>query len=121
MYIFQTSEGVPLTYHSLPSTVISQHLSHPVSVLHQSSSASPSLLPEFAGLSRAFPCDIFLVNLRTIQKGTEPQPTSQAAMIVRRHGYDCSFPSECQTTSGKVRLRCYLCAIEQSTRAFHVK
>ena len=98
----QASAGVPLTYHSLASNTISQHLSHPISVLHHSHTDTSTLRPEFAGLTRALPCDMFIVNLRTIQKGLEPEPTEQAALLLRRHGYDCSFPSWCRTTMGKV-------------------
>lgn len=100
----QASAGVPLTYHSLASNTISQHLSHPISVLHHSHTDTSTLRPEFAGLTRALPCDMFIVNLRTIQKGLEPEPTEQAALLLRRHGYDCSFPSWCRTTMGKIPL-----------------
>ena len=100
----EESAGVPLTYHSLASNTISHRLSHPVSVLlHSDASESPPLLSQFVGLTRPLPCDMFVVNLRTIQKGTEPEPTDEAALLLRRLGYDCSFPSWCKTTSGKVR------------------
>ena len=94
--------GVPLTYHSLASNTISQHLSHPISILHHSHTDTSNLLPEFAGLTSPLPCDMFMMNLRTIQDGVKPEPTERAALLLRRHGYDCSFPSWCKTTMGKV-------------------
>ena len=94
--------GVPLTYHSLASNTISQHLSHPVSVLHHSDTDPPPLLSQFVGLTLPLPCDMFVVNLRTIQKGLDPEPTDKAALLLRRFGYDCSFPSWCKTTMGRV-------------------
>ena len=94
--------GVPVTYHSLASHVISQHLSHPISVLQHSNEDTPSLISQFAGLTQPLSCDIYLVNLRTIQNGADPEPTNQAALLLRRHGYDCSFPSWCESSAGKV-------------------
>lgn len=98
----QSSAGVPLTYHSLASNTISQHLSHPISILHHSHTEPSTLTSIFTGLSRPLSCDMFVVNLRTIQKGVEPKPTNEAALLLRRHGYDCSFSSWCKTTTGKV-------------------
>ncbi|XP_028402374.1 alpha-mannosidase 2-like [Dendronephthya gigantea] len=101
----ESSVGVPLTYHSLASNTISQHLSQPISILHHSHTEPSTLTSIFAGLSRPLPCDMFVVNLRTIQKGVEPEPTDEAALLLRRHGYDCSFPTWCKTTSGKISFQ----------------
>lgn len=94
--------GVPVTYNSLASHTVSQHLLHPISVLHHSHATK--LRSQFAGLTRPLPCDTFIVNLRTIQKRLEPEPTERAALLIRRHGYDCSFQTWCNTSQGKVRL-----------------
>lgn len=95
-------KDVPVVYHSLASHTISQHLSHPLSTLHHVNTQSKTLLPFVSGLTKPFPCDIFLLNLRTIQNGLKPEPTNEAALMLRRHGYDCSFPNWCKPSTGKV-------------------
>ncbi|XP_014679806.1 PREDICTED: alpha-mannosidase 2x-like [Priapulus caudatus] len=69
------------------------------------------LLSGYAGLADGLPCDIHLVNLRTLQEkpvgANDFQPKDEAAMLLHRFGHDCSFPAramQCDVSGGKVAL-----------------
>ena len=98
--------SLPLAYPSLLGHKLSHQLLHPLFAFLASADtpASERLLPTFAGLQTPFPCDIFLVTMRSIQGGKEPRPSDEALMVLHRNGYDCNFVSSCskQTSGGKV-------------------
>ena len=57
----------------------------------------------YQGLHTSWPCDQFLLNLRTIEKGPGREADSRAALLIHRIGYDCNFKHICQSDSQKVR------------------
>ncbi|XP_075397486.1 alpha-mannosidase 2 isoform X2 [Tenrec ecaudatus] len=104
-------EKKPVSYPSLLSHVTSAFLNHPVfSMTEKVSSPTPQLLGEFSPLLSSLPCDIHLVNLRTIQSKVANGPSDEAAWILHRKGFDCRFPSRdtgllCSTTQGKMSVQ----------------
>ena len=56
----------------------------------------------FAGLRLSWPCDQFLLNLRTLEEGNEKETGSKAALLVHRIGYDCNFLHICESDKQKV-------------------
>jgi len=49
----------------------------------------------FSPLSdRSWPCDIHLLNLRSIQAQSKAEPTDQAALLLHRVGRECGFKSD---------------------------
>nr|XP_044988386.1 alpha-mannosidase 2 isoform X1 [Jaculus jaculus] len=99
-----------VSYPSLLSHMTSSFLNHPILpmiVKVQVPSPSFELLSEFPPLLSSFPCDIHLVNLRTIQSKVGNGYSDEAALILHRKGFDCQFSSRgmglrCSTTQGKI-------------------
>uniref|UniRef100_A0A4W4GBI7 Alpha-mannosidase n=1 Tax=Electrophorus electricus TaxID=8005 RepID=A0A4W4GBI7_ELEEL len=102
--------NAPFSYPSLLSHISCTYLNHPL--IQMATSVDPALLTPVphSPLTSSFPCDIHLVNLRTIQSQEEGGgPSEQAALILHRKGFDCGFSSRntgllCSTTRGKVIL-----------------
>ncbi|KFO29859.1 alpha-mannosidase 2 [Fukomys damarensis] len=100
-------------YPSLLSHMTSSFLNHPVfpmTVKTEFSSPNLHLLNEFPLLLSSLPCDIHLVNLRTIQSKVGTGYSDEAALILHRKGFDCQFPSGdtgllCSTTQGKMLVQ----------------
>uniref|UniRef100_A0A669F496 Alpha-mannosidase n=1 Tax=Oreochromis niloticus TaxID=8128 RepID=A0A669F496_ORENI len=67
-------------------------------------------LQTFAPLKSILPCDLHLVNLRSIQSQQDPQsPSPYTALILHRLALDCGFEAQnlgfnCTTTQGQVRV-----------------
>ncbi|XP_004484142.2 alpha-mannosidase 2 [Dasypus novemcinctus] len=100
-----------VSYPSLRSHVMSSFLNHPVlTMAGEVSSPTPELLGEFSPLLSSLPCDIHLVNLRTIQSKVGTGHSDEAALILHRKGFDCRFSSRdtgllCSTTQGKILVQ----------------
>uniref|UniRef100_A0A674BCN3 Alpha-mannosidase n=1 Tax=Salmo trutta TaxID=8032 RepID=A0A674BCN3_SALTR len=114
-----------LSYPSLLSHVSSLYLNHPLISMAISTEAQSLSLSAFTPLASSLPCDIHLVNLRSIQsKEDGGGPSDEAALILHRKGFDCAFSNRntgllCATTQGKVKLpHTFIINIhhEQSTR-----
>ncbi|XP_063336018.1 alpha-mannosidase 2x isoform X1 [Pelmatolapia mariae] len=67
-------------------------------------------LQTFAPLKSIFPCDLHLVNLRSIQSQQDPQsPSPYTALILHRLALDCNFEAQnlgfnCTTTQGQLSV-----------------
>ncbi|XP_041487731.1 alpha-mannosidase 2 isoform X2 [Microtus oregoni] len=102
----------PVSYPSLLSHLTSSFLNHPFLPMVLSaklSSPAVELLSELHLLQSSLPCDIHLVNLRTIQSKTGKDYSDEAALILHRKGFDCQFSSRgtglsCSTTQGKMSV-----------------
>lgn len=104
-------EKKSVSYPSLLSHITSSFLNHPVlSMTENTPMPTLQLLGKFSPLVSSLPCDIHLVNLRTIQSKVEGEHSDEAALILHRRGYDCRFSSRdtgllCSTTQGKILVR----------------
>lgn len=104
-------EKKSVSYPSLLSHITSSFLNHPVlSMTGKNPMPTLQLLGKFSPLVSSLPCDIHLVNLRTIQSKVEGEHSDEAALILHRRGYDCRFSSRdtgllCSTTQGKILVR----------------
>ncbi|XP_052047863.1 alpha-mannosidase 2 [Apodemus sylvaticus] len=102
----------PVSYPSLLSHMTSSFLNHPflpMVLSGQLPSPALELLSEFPLLQSSLPCDIHLVNLRTIQSKMGKGYSDEAALILHRKGFDCQFSSRgtglpCSTTQGKMSV-----------------
>ncbi|GAB1301271.1 Alpha-mannosidase 2 [Apodemus speciosus] len=102
----------PVSYPSLLSHMTSSFLNHPflpMILSGQLPSPALELLSEFPLLQSSLPCDIHLVNLRTIQSKMGKGYSDEAALILHRKGFDCQFSSRgvglpCSTTQGKMSV-----------------
>ncbi|XP_004420380.1 PREDICTED: alpha-mannosidase 2 [Ceratotherium simum simum] len=104
-------EKKSVSYPSLLSHITSSFLNHPVfSMTEKIPVPTLQLLGEFSPLLSSLPCDIHLVNLRTIQSQENGEYSDEAALILHRKGFDCRFPSRdtgllCSTTQGKILVQ----------------
>uniref|UniRef100_A0A6Q2Y998 Alpha-mannosidase n=1 Tax=Esox lucius TaxID=8010 RepID=A0A6Q2Y998_ESOLU len=96
-------------YPSMLSHVSSLYLNHPLIPMAVSTEAGSLSLTRFSPLASSLPCDIHMVNLRTIQSKEEGGgPSDEAALILHRKGFDCALSNRntgllCATTQGKIR------------------
>ncbi|XP_056601181.1 alpha-mannosidase 2 [Triplophysa dalaica] len=103
-------ETVPYSYPSLLSHMSSMFLNHPLISMASSLDLVDVPLTVYNPLSTSFPCDVHLVNLRTIQSKEEGGgPSEQAALILHRKGFDCGFSNRntgllCASTRGKIHF-----------------
>ncbi|CAO2625621.1 Alpha-mannosidase 2 [Lemmus lemmus] len=105
-------EKSPVSYPSLLSHLTSSFLNHPflpMVLTAKLSSPAVELLSELHLLQSSLPCDIHLVNLRTIQSKMGKDYSDEAALILHRKGFDCQFSSRgtglsCSTTQGKMSV-----------------
>ncbi|XP_008854233.1 alpha-mannosidase 2 [Nannospalax galili] len=102
----------PVSYPSLLSHMTSSFLNHPVLPMIVKVKIPPTsvLLNEFPPLLSSLPCDIHLVNLRTIQSKVGSGYSDEAALILHRKGFDCQFSSRgmglhCSTSQGKMPVQ----------------
>ncbi|KAL6463648.1 hypothetical protein MHYP_G00280390 [Metynnis hypsauchen] len=114
--LFNSAEGAqrenttPFSYPSVLSHVSYMYLNHPFMPMVKSLDSTVLALAPYSPLSSPFPCDIHLVNLRTIQsQEKEGGPSEQAALILHRKGFDCSIATkntglQCRMTGGKIHL-----------------
>ncbi|XP_023068028.1 alpha-mannosidase 2 isoform X1 [Piliocolobus tephrosceles] len=100
-----------VSYPSLLSHMTSSFMNHPVfPMANKFSSPTLDLEGEFSPLQSSLPCDIHLVNLRTIQSKVGNGHSNEAALILHRKGFDCRFSSKgtglfCSTTQGKMLVQ----------------
>ncbi|XP_044803183.2 alpha-mannosidase 2 isoform X2 [Bubalus bubalis] len=100
-----------VSYPSLLSHITSSFLNHPVFPMTEKVPVPTlQLLGGFSPLMSPLPCDIHLVNLRTVQSKVDGKHSSEAALILHRKGFDCRFSSRdtgllCSTTQGKIQVQ----------------
>lgn len=97
-----TQPSAMLVFPSLLSHATLDHVLHPPLVLISDTPSVLSRLQPYSALKKPFPCDLYLVNCRTVFKS---QPTvSEAALVLHRRGFDCGLrhSQECELTSGQV-------------------
>ncbi|XP_062924709.1 alpha-mannosidase 2 [Mobula hypostoma] len=100
-----------MSYPSLLSHKTSSYLNQPVipMAVNLNVDGIPPLLNLFSPLSSSMPCDMQIVNLRTIQGKDEWSPSDEVALIIHRKGFDCRFLNKntglfCSTSKGKILL-----------------
>ncbi|GCB77395.1 hypothetical protein scyTo_0018463, partial [Scyliorhinus torazame] len=98
-----------VSYPSLLSHKISSYLNHPIipMVVNLNVDGIPPLLNLYGPLVSSMPCDMHILNLRTIEGKDEGTPSDEAALIIHRRGFDCRFLNQktglfCSTTQGKI-------------------
>ncbi|XP_072528782.1 alpha-mannosidase 2 [Salminus brasiliensis] len=117
----QRENTTPLSYPSLRSHISFMYLNHPLIPMVTSLDSAVLALAPYSPLSSPFPCDIHLVNLRTIQSQEEGEgPSDQAALILHRKGFDCGITTSntgllCSTTRGKIDLEQLLTELKLSS------
>ena len=100
-------------YLSLLSHVASLHLTQPVFAMPRSAKHAKDALPflaSFRPMATELPCEVHLVNLRTLQNRDDSAelkyvPKDSAALLLHHMGCDCSFPLygvACKPGDGKV-------------------
>ncbi|XP_064645074.1 alpha-mannosidase 2-like isoform X2 [Lineus longissimus] len=91
---------LPVGYPSITSHLLANQLVHPVFVLPQNPDASAAnLVRIYKPLERDLPCDIHLLNLRSMQNAeSNPdirfRPKETAALLLHRLGFDCQYPGK---------------------------
>ncbi|KAM8961580.1 alpha-mannosidase 2 [Pelodytes ibericus] len=106
--IDEREDKKPVSYPSLLSHVTSTFLNHPVIPMAvTANSDAPPLLDAFLPLTASMPCDVHLINLRTIQAKVGLFPSDEAALLLHRKAFDCKFANKdlglfCSTTQGKI-------------------
>ncbi|KAL6096382.1 man2a1 [Pungitius sinensis] len=83
--------GASVEHLSLLAHLISLSLNHlPITMVAPSNSQTPTLRP-FLPLRSSLPCDVHLLNLRTLEDSQEADsPSQEAALLLHRKGFDCS-------------------------------
>lgn len=101
-----------MSYPSLLSHKTSSYLNQPVipMVVNLNVDEIPPLLNVFSPLSSSMPCDMQILNLRTIEGKDEWNPSDEVALIIHRKGFDCRFLNKntglfCSTTQGKIPVQ----------------
>ncbi|KAJ7423563.1 alpha-mannosidase 2 isoform X3 [Pitangus sulphuratus] len=103
-------EKAPVSFPSLLSHLTSLFLNHPViPMTTNAESGVPEVMNIFSPLMLSMPCDMHIVNLRTIQSKVDTEPSDEAALILHRKGFDCRFSNRdmgllCSTTQGKIKV-----------------
>ena len=104
------------SFPSLMAHVVSQEMLHPLYTLPlRVPTQEISFTTHFQPLIKDLPCELHLVNLRTLQRA-ESTPgafaaSDDVALILHQLGVDCSFPvmDVCQVNGGKVGQPVMLC------------
>ncbi|XP_078252495.1 alpha-mannosidase 2 isoform X2 [Rhinoraja longicauda] len=101
-----------MSYPSLLSHKTSSYLNQPVIplVVNLNVDGIPPLLNLFSPLSSSMPCDMQILNMRTIEGKDEWNPSDEIALIIHRKGFDCRFSNKntglfCSTTQGKIPVQ----------------
>ncbi|KAG8575395.1 hypothetical protein GDO81_009541 [Engystomops pustulosus] len=99
-----------VSFPSLLSHITSMHLNHDVLVMpvNNEKGGGPALR-SFTPLSATLPCDIHILNLRTLQAEDDGIPSLDTALILHRKGFDCGLEAKnlgfnCTTSQGKLSL-----------------
>ena len=106
----------PMGYMSLQAFLAMQEVIHPVHIIPAASVINgplPSLKSHVQLVGSDLPCDLHLVNLRTLQEPeaspTDFRPSQQTAVVLHRAAVDCSFAAHgahCSAKNKKVRIFC---------------
>uniref|UniRef100_A0A8B9KC77 mannosyl-oligosaccharide 1,3-1,6-alpha-mannosidase n=1 Tax=Astyanax mexicanus TaxID=7994 RepID=A0A8B9KC77_ASTMX len=110
----------PLSYPSLRNHISYMYLNHPLMPMATTWDSDMLTLTPYRPLSSSFPCDIHLVNLRTIQSQVGEGPSDQAALILHRKAFDCNIATSntgllCSTTRGKIEIQELLSELKVSS------
>ncbi|KAG9281825.1 alpha-mannosidase 2 [Astyanax mexicanus] len=110
----------PLSYPSLRNHISYMYLNHPLMPMATTWDSDMLTLTPYRPLSSSFPCDIHLVNLRTIQSQEGEGPSDQAALILHRKAFDCNIATSntgllCSTTRGKIEIQELLSELKVSS------
>ncbi|NXN06479.1 MA2A1 mannosidase, partial [Indicator maculatus] len=103
-------EKTSVSFPSLLGHMTSSFLNYPlIPMTTYSDSGVPEMLNTFSPLMSSMPCDMHIVNLRTIQSKVDTKPSNEAALILHRKGFDCRFSNRdmglfCSTTQGKIKM-----------------
>eukprot|EP00794_Sanderia_malayensis_P019543 gene19543-21475_t len=100
----QTTKNTPTAYPSQDSISLIHRLQHPPFMMTSSPSLAPSQYDSsYQGLKTSWPCNQFLLNLRTIEEGKSAgKPARQSALLVHKMAYDCSFEHACTAESNSI-------------------
>ena len=80
-----------LSYPSLTAHRLSWELLHPMRSMNLKLDGQAVLLNKISPLQgRAWPCDLHLLNLRSIQDENKEEPNGQIALLLHRVGYECT-------------------------------
>ncbi|XP_078145165.1 alpha-mannosidase 2 isoform X2 [Centroberyx gerrardi] len=89
--------GASVAHLSLLAHLSSLALCHPPIILHGPAPSPPSgpapplpKLRPFQPLRASFPCDLHLLNLRSMEGEEAGSPSQEAALLLHRKGFDCS-------------------------------
>ncbi|XP_040053273.2 alpha-mannosidase 2 [Gasterosteus aculeatus] len=87
--------GASVEHMSLLAHLTSLSLNHlPITMVAPSDSQVPKLRP-FLPLRSSLPCDVHLLNLRTLEDSQESDsPSQEVALLLHRKGFDCSSAPE---------------------------
>ncbi|XP_037607714.1 alpha-mannosidase 2 [Sebastes umbrosus] len=87
--------GASVEHLSLLAHLTSLSLCHPpITMVAPSDSVAPKLRP-FLPLRLSLPCDVHLLNLRTLEDSKEAgSPSQEVALLLHRKGFDCSSAPE---------------------------
>lgn len=87
---------IPISYPSALSTLLLHELQYPVFTFSTPVTTPSSTFQTFvAGLKKQLPCDLHLVNLRSLQDNIKSSPGLTTAMFLHRIGYDCNLSLKC--------------------------
>uniref|UniRef100_A0A8C2ZJY9 mannosyl-oligosaccharide 1,3-1,6-alpha-mannosidase n=1 Tax=Cyclopterus lumpus TaxID=8103 RepID=A0A8C2ZJY9_CYCLU len=81
--------GASVEHLSLLAHLISLSLSHPPMTMVTSSDSQVPKLHRFLPLRSSLPCDVHLLNLRTLED-SQVTPGNSMALLLHRKGFDCS-------------------------------
>ncbi|XP_048886502.1 alpha-mannosidase 2x isoform X2 [Brienomyrus brachyistius] len=106
----EAQDSGTVSFPSLLSYMTSDVLNHEVlalPVLPKKRGIPP--LRTFSPLGGTLPCDVHLLNLRSIQGQQDNSPSPHTALIVHRRGLDCSTEAQnlgfnCSTTQGRLAV-----------------
>ncbi|KAK3094740.1 hypothetical protein FSP39_005639 [Pinctada imbricata] len=103
----EKTDGFP----SLQAHTSYLHLIHPLLTIPQrEGEKTPEVVPSFSALETPLPCDVHLLNLRTLQGKPDSnvdkyKPKKEAGLLLHRLGLDCALPNsglQCKDTQGKI-------------------
>ncbi|XP_072227355.1 alpha-mannosidase 2 isoform X2 [Leuresthes tenuis] len=87
--------GASVEHLSLLAHLASLSLCHPPITMVAPSDSQRPKLGRFLPLSSSLPCDLHLLNLRTLEDPQEAQsPSQEVALLLHRKGFDCSSTPE---------------------------
>ncbi|XP_065885120.1 alpha-mannosidase 2-like isoform X1 [Dysidea avara] len=93
-----------VAYPSLMAHYTSSILTLPIHPFIMKTSSSHQLAASYTGLKGQLPCDIHMLNLRSVVTSS----SKEAAMLLHRKGFDCGFSAAlltCHLSSGQVSAR----------------